>query len=91
VSDSIYNGPAFKAASLRGRSWRGERPGVLAGFAQPREQGRLSRRIQPLIVADDYDQTCTVNYRNDQRYPHSVRDASKPYPDELLKPLTRQD
>jgi hypothetical protein len=49
------------------------------------------RPIQPLVVADDYDQTRTVNYRDDQRYPHSGRDASKPYLDELLKPLTRQD
>jgi predicted metalloprotease with PDZ domain len=43
--------------------------------------------IVMLVIDDDYYRTCTVNYHGGQRYPHLVREESKPdILDELAKP-----
>jgi hypothetical protein len=39
-----------------------------------------------LVVDDDYYRTATIPYHGGERYPHLVRDNSKPdYLDELIK------
>ncbi len=90
VFDSIVNGPAFNA-------------GVTSGMKVVGVNGRLytqdlledaikaskdnSLPISLLVVIDDYYKTCNVDYHGGERYPHLVRDESKPdYLDELGKP-----
>jgi predicted metalloprotease with PDZ domain len=90
VFDSIVNGPAFNA-------------GVTSGMKVVGVNGRLytqdlledaikaskdnSQPISLLVVIDDYYKTCNVEYHGGERYPHLVRDESKPdYLDELGKP-----
>ena len=87
VGDSIAGGPAFSA-------------GVTSGMKVVGVNGRVythdlledaikaskdhSRPITLLVVIDDYYKTCTVDYHGGERYPHLVRDESKPdYLDEL--------
>jgi hypothetical protein len=51
-----------------------------------------SQPIQLLVVSDEYYKTCTIDYHGGERYPHLVRDTSRPdYLDELLKPLAAQN
>jgi predicted metalloprotease with PDZ domain len=46
-----------------------------------------SQPITLLVVSDDYYRTCAIDYHGGPRYPHLVRDDSKPdYLDELIKP-----
>lgn len=46
-----------------------------------------SQPISLLVVIDDYYKTCNIDYHGGERYPHLVRDESKPdYLDELGKP-----
>ncbi|HLV96110.1 MAG TPA: hypothetical protein VKS44_13030 [Candidatus Acidoferrales bacterium] len=90
VFDSIVNGPAFNA-------------GVTSGMKVVGVNGRLythdlledaikaskdnSQPISLLVVIDDYYKTCNIDYHGGERYPHLVRDESKPdYLDELGKP-----
>lgn len=90
VFDSIVNGPAFNA-------------GITSGMKVVGVNGRLythdlledaikaskdnSQPISLLVVIDDYYKTCNIDYHAGERYPHLVRDESKPdYLDELDKP-----
>ncbi len=93
VSDSIYGGPAFKAgispgmkvAAVNGRVYK---PEVLADAIDASQSN--PQRIELLVIDDDYFKTCTIDYQGGEKYPHLVRDPSKPdYLDEILKPLTR--
>jgi predicted metalloprotease with PDZ domain len=89
VSDSLYGGPAFNA-------------GITPGMKVVGVNGRLythdlledavkaskdnSQPITLLVVNDDYYRTCSIDYHGGERYPHLVRDESKPdYLDELAK------
>ncbi len=50
-----------------------------------------SEPIQLLVINDDYYETVKVDYHGGERYPHLVRDSSKPdYLDELIKPRAGQ-
>ncbi len=90
VFDSIVNGPAFNA-------------GITSGMKVVGVNGRLythdlledaikaakdsSQPISLLVVNDDYYLNCNVDYHGGERYPHLVRNESKPdYLDELIKP-----
>jgi hypothetical protein len=47
-----------------------------------------SQPIRLLVLNDDYYMTCTIDYHGGERYPHLVREESKPdLLDELAKPL----
>jgi predicted metalloprotease with PDZ domain len=87
ISDSIVYGPAFNA-------------GITAGMRLVGVNGRLynrdvledaikaakdsSKPIELLVVIDDYYKMCNVDYHGGEKYPHLVRDSSKPdYIDEL--------
>ncbi len=44
--------------------------------------------IELLVLNDDYYKTCAVDYHGGERYPHLVRDESKPdLLDDIIKPL----
>ncbi|HTU34238.1 MAG TPA: hypothetical protein VMF66_10590, partial [Candidatus Acidoferrum sp.] len=90
VFDSIVNGPAFNA-------------GITSGMKVVGVNGRLythdlledaikaskdnSNPISLLVVNDDYYLNCNVDYHGGERYPHLIRNESKPdYLDELDKP-----
>jgi predicted metalloprotease with PDZ domain len=90
VFDSIVNGPAFNA-------------GITSGMKVVGVNGRLythdlledaikaskdnSQPISLLVLIDDYYKTCNIDYHGGERYPHLVRNESKPdYLDELDKP-----
>ncbi len=90
VNDSVVGGPAFNA-------------GISSGMKVVGVDGRVythdlledaikaskdsSAPITLLVVDDDYYRTATIPYHGGERYPHLVRDDSKPdYLDELIKP-----
>ncbi len=93
VSDAIHDGPAFEAGispgmkvvGVNGRVYTAD---ILADAIKASKN--TSQAIQLLVIDDDYYKTCAVDYHDGERYPHLVRDASKPdYLDEMLKPLAR--
>jgi predicted metalloprotease with PDZ domain len=95
VQDSIVDGPAYKAGVTSGMKIIGVNGRIYTAdilsdaIAAAKNSGRA---IELLVVADDYYKTCTVNYRDGERYPHLVRDADKPdYLAEILKPLRKED
>ena len=90
VFDSIVNGPAFNA-------------GITSGMKVVGVDGRLythdlledaikaskdsSEPISLLVLNDDYYLNCKIDYHGGERYPHLVRNESKPdYLDQLIKP-----
>jgi predicted metalloprotease with PDZ domain len=95
VSDAIYNGPAFKAGitsgmKVMGVNGRVYKPDFLNDVIKASKNN--SQAIQLLVVSDEYYKTCTIDYHGGERYPHLVRDASKPdYLAEILKPLAKQE
>lgn len=91
ISDVIWDGPAFKA---------GVRPGMklvaVNGRAYTaddlsdaiRDSKSSTEPITLLVSAWDYSKTCAIDYHGGDRYPHLLRDESKPNSlDDLLKPL----
>jgi predicted metalloprotease with PDZ domain len=89
VSDSIVGGPAYKAGITSGMK-------VVAVNGRVYTQDLLDDAIKAsrdgakpivlLVIVDDYYKTCTVDYHGGQRYPHLLRDESKPdYLDDLIK------
>jgi predicted metalloprotease with PDZ domain len=95
VTDSLYDGPAFRAGvtsgmkviGVNGRVYRPEflADAIKAGKNNPRP-------IELWVVVDDYYKTVTLDYHGGERYPHLVRDAGTPdYLSEMLKPLARQE
>ena len=89
VSDSIVGSPAFesgvssgmKVVGVNGRVFTPE----LLSDAVKDARG-TAKPITLLVVVDEFYRTCTINYHNGPRYPHLVREESKPdYLDELIK------
>jgi predicted metalloprotease with PDZ domain len=90
VADSIVGGPAFqsgvgagmKVVGVNGRVFT---PELLADAINAAKDP--SQPITLLVVSDDYYRTSVIDYHGGPRYPHLVRDDSKPdYLDELIKP-----
>lgn len=90
VTDSIYNGPAFKAGispgmKIVGVNGRLFTPEILGGAISASKDSQ--KPIEVLLVDDDYYRTANIDYHGGDRYPHLVRNDSKPdYIDELVKP-----
>ncbi len=90
VSDSIVGSPAYKAGITSGMK-------VVAVNGRVYTQDLLEDAIKAgkdnpnpivlLVIVDDYYKTAAIDYRGGQRYPHLVRDETKPdYLDDLIKP-----
>ncbi len=94
VSDSIYGGPAFQAGIRPGMKVVGVNGRVYTsdGLADALSASKSKKQtIQFLVVADDYYKTCSVEYEGGPKFPHLVRDSSKPdYLEELLRPRERK-
>jgi predicted metalloprotease with PDZ domain len=94
VLDSTYDGPAFKAGITPGMKIVGVNGRIfttdlLDDAIKASKSG--PQGIELLVVNDDYYKTCVIDYHGGERYPHLVRDPSKPdYLNEILKPLARQ-
>jgi predicted metalloprotease with PDZ domain len=81
VADSIVGGPAFnagitpgmKVVGVNGRLYTHD---VLEDAIKAAKDS--SHPITLLVVIDDYYQICNVDYHGGERYPHLVRDESKP-------------
>ena len=95
VNDSLYDGPAFRAGvtsgmkvvGVNGRLYTAD---ILTDAIKAAQSG--SGKIELLVIDSDYYRTCTIDYRGGERYPHLVRDTSKPdYLNELIKPLARSE
>ncbi len=90
VSDSIVGGPAFNAGITNGMKIVGVNGRVYTHDILEDAIKAAKDTTQPitlLVVVDDYYQTSTINYHGGDRYPHLVKDDSKPdYLDELIKP-----
>jgi predicted metalloprotease with PDZ domain len=93
VNDATYGGPAFKAgvtsgmkiAAVNGRVFT---PEILEDAIK--RIGETARPIEFLVIVDDYYKTITIDYKDGARYPHLVRNESKPdYLETLLKPAAR--
>jgi predicted metalloprotease with PDZ domain len=90
VNDSIVGGPAYNAGVTSGMKVVGVNGRVYTHDILEdaiRAAKDTSQPITLLVVVDDYYKTVKVDYHGGQRYPHLVRDESKPdYIDELAKP-----
>jgi predicted metalloprotease with PDZ domain len=90
VSDVIVGSPAFEAGlssqmKIVGVNGRVYSQDVLSDAIKAAKD--TSQPITLLVVADEYFRTCTINYHGGARYPHLVRNDSRPdYLDELIKP-----
>lgn len=93
VADSFYGGPAFKAGirpgmKVVGVNGRVYTPEILADAIKASKTS--AQPIQLLVLDNDYYKNCTIDYHEGEKYPHLVRDTSKPdYLDEILKPLAQ--
>jgi predicted metalloprotease with PDZ domain len=90
VSDAVYDGPAFKAgiapgmkvAAVNGRVYSAD---VLNDAIKRTKE--IARPLELLVIDDDYYRTCKIEYQGGEKYPHLIRNESKPdYLAELLKP-----
>ncbi|MGB7137506.1 MAG: M61 family peptidase [Acidobacteriaceae bacterium] len=95
ISDSIVGSPANKAGiasgmKLVGVDGRVYTPEILQDAIKAAQTS--SQPIQLMVVIDDYYQTFKVDYTGGERFPHLVRDDSKPdYLDQLIKPRVAAD
>jgi predicted metalloprotease with PDZ domain len=89
VSDSIVGSPAYKAgitsgmkvAAVNGRVYTQE---LLEDAIKDSKDA--ANPIVLLVIVDDYYKTAAIDYHGGQRYPHLVRDETKPdYLDDLIK------
>ncbi len=90
VEDSLVGGPAFRAGVSPGMKVVGVN-GRLYKHDLLEEAIKASKdtkdSISLLVIHDDYYRTCAVDYHGGPRYPHLVRDESKPdLLDQLAKP-----
>ncbi|MGH9607421.1 MAG: M61 family peptidase [Terracidiphilus sp.] len=89
VMDSIVGGPAFKAGISSGMKVIGVNDRVYApDLLQDaiKATATSDAPISLLVVDDSYIKTCVIHYTGGERYPHLVRDESKPdYLDDLIK------
>jgi predicted metalloprotease with PDZ domain len=89
VGDSIVGGPAFAAGvssgmKVVGVNGRVFNPQLLTEAVKDAKDN--SKPITLLVVVDEYYRTATIDYHGGPRFPHLVRDESKPnYLDELIK------
>lgn len=90
VMDSVVGGPAFKAGISPGMKVIGVNGRVYShDLLQDalKESATSSAPITLLVVDDGYYKTCVINYTGGERFPHLIRDDSKPdYLDDLIKP-----
>ena len=90
VADAIEGSPAFEAGissgmKVVGVNGRVFNPDLLADAIKAAAKD-TSKGITLLVIDDEYFRNCTINYHGGPRYPHLVRDESKPdYLDELIK------
>jgi len=88
VNDSVVGGPAFNAGITSGMRVVGVNGRVythdlLEDAIKTSED--TTNPITLLVVDDDYYKTATIDYHGGEKYPHLVRDESKPdYIDELV-------
>ena len=90
VADSVVGSPAYnagvtsgmKVVGVNGRVYTHD---VLEDAVKAAED--TSAPITLLVVDDDYYRTANVDYHGGEKFPHLVRDESKPdYLDELIQP-----
>jgi predicted metalloprotease with PDZ domain len=90
VADSIFDGPAFQAGITNGMKVVGVNGRVYTHDILEDAIKAAKDTTQPitlLVVVDDYYQTSVIQYHGGDRYPHLVKDESKPdYLDELIQP-----
>jgi predicted metalloprotease with PDZ domain len=90
VMDSVVGSPAFEAGISSGMRVVGVNSHIYTHDVLEdaiRAAKENSAPISILVISDDYYRSCTVNYHGGDRYPHLVRDDSKPdYLDDLAKP-----
>jgi predicted metalloprotease with PDZ domain len=93
VTETLYDGPAFQAGIRPGMRIVGVNGRVFSAewladaVAASKDKPQV---IELLAIADDYYKICSIEYQGGPRYPHLVRDTSKPdYLGEMLKPLAR--
>jgi predicted metalloprotease with PDZ domain len=91
VEDSVVTKPAYEAGvspgmkvvAVNGRKFTPQvlRQALKAGTAS-------SGQLRLVVLNDGYYKTCTINYHGGERFPHLVREASRPdLLDQMLKPL----
>jgi predicted metalloprotease with PDZ domain len=89
ISDAIVGSPAFEAGISSGMKIIGVNGRVYTQDLLSDAIKAAKDKSQPitlLVVVDDYFRTCTIHYNGGPRYPHLVRDDTKPdYLDELIK------
>jgi predicted metalloprotease with PDZ domain len=89
VADSIVGGPAFNAGITSGMKVVGVNGRVYSRDILEDAIKAAKDNSQPitlLVVIDEYYKTCTVDYHAGEKYPHLVREESRPdYLDELIK------
>jgi predicted metalloprotease with PDZ domain len=90
VSDAIVGSPAFEAGissgmkviGVNGRVYRHDL--LEDAIKEAKDSGKP---ISLMFVIDEYIQTANIDYHGGPRYPHLVRDESKPdLMDEIIKP-----
>jgi predicted metalloprotease with PDZ domain len=90
ITDSIVGSPAFEAGISPGMKVVGVNGRVYTHDLLEdaiKAAKDTTGPITLLVVDDDYFRTATVQYHGGERYPHLVRNGSKPdYLDELIKP-----
>lgn len=90
IADSIVGSQAYKAGITSGMKLVGVNGRVYTHDDLEDAIAAAKGSQQPIalmVVIDDYYQTFNVDYHGGDRYPHLVRDDSKPdYLDELIKP-----
>ena len=90
IADSIVGSPAYKAGITSGMKLVGVNGRVYTHDDLEDAIAAAKDSQQPIalmVVIDDYYQTFNVDYHGGDRYPHLVRDDSKPdYLDQLIKP-----
>jgi predicted metalloprotease with PDZ domain len=91
VSDSVVGSPAFKAGISSGMKVVGVNGHVYThDVLEDAIKAAATNSSEPLtllVISDDYYRTANVDYHGGDRYPHLVRDDSKPdYLDDLAKP-----
>ncbi|MGC2661920.1 MAG: hypothetical protein WA324_28505 [Bryobacteraceae bacterium] len=90
VGDSIVGSPAFQAGISSGMKVVGVNGHVYTRDVLEdaiKASKNSAAPIAILVINYDYYRTCNVNYHGEERYPHLVRDESKPdYLSDLAKP-----
>jgi predicted metalloprotease with PDZ domain len=83
-ADKAGVAPAMKLIAVNERRWT---PEILRAAVTSAKTGAAP--IELLVENEDYFKTCQVDYHEGEKYPHLVRDESKPdLLGEILKPLT---